>query len=307
MAARAEGQGQSGAAMTKEPLRRVTRASPCPVCGRPDWCTVSADGHLVICMPQAEWAAKHSATGGYVHVLRNTPFRRDGLKVRTVRIEGSKCGWTDLDRLAEQCQEAVDSAALQALADSLGLSTGSLRRLRIGRDLRRRAWTFPMVNSAGQVVGIRLRFPNGRKLAVTGGHEGLFIPDGLDYAGPLIMAEGPTDCAALLDMEFSVIGRPSCSGGVRHCIEVARAYWPVDVVVMADGDQPGQRGAESLASALLAVARSVRVIWPPQGLKDGRAWRQAGATRVDVERAIEAAPVRKLAVRCGATGIAKGR
>jgi DNA primase len=154
-----------------------------------------------------------------------------------------------------------------------------------------------MVNAAGHVVEIRLRFPDGRKLAVTGGREGLFIPDGLDYSGPLILAEGPTDCAALLDLGFPALGRPSCSGSVRHCVELVRAHWPLDVVVIADGDPPGQRGAEVLASMLLAYAQTVRVIRPPDEIKDARAWKQAGATAADIRTLIAGAPSRRLSIK----------
>jgi hypothetical protein len=33
----------------RSPWRRVSRSHPCPVCGKPDWCAVSADGRLVRC------------------------------------------------------------------------------------------------------------------------------------------------------------------------------------------------------------------------------------------------------------------
>jgi hypothetical protein len=42
---------------------------------------------------------------------------------------------------------------------------------------------------------------------------------------------------------------------------------------------------------------AVRVIAPPKGIKDARAWIRVGGKREDVRRAIEAAPVRPLAVR----------
>lgn len=289
------------------PLRRVSRACPCPVCGRPDWCSVSADGKLCVCMRQAEGAKKRSANGGYVHVLRDDHFHWEHATVRRVRIERQRCGRADLDCLARQYQAAMDPAVLQALTDSLVLSATSLGRLETGWDPRRRAWTFPMRDQAGHVLGIRLRFCDGRKMSVAGGHEGLFLPDGISFAQPLLFPEGPTDCAALLDLGFDAVGRPSCSGGVRHCVELIRTHWPLDVVVVADNDEPGQRGAESLALALLAVARSVRVIQPPDGIKDARAWKLAGARRADVERAIEAAPQRELTVRQSATSTTRGR
>src|SRR5262245_61820475 len=38
--------------------RRVTRSHPCPVCGRPDWCSLSADGTVARCMRVAEGACR---------------------------------------------------------------------------------------------------------------------------------------------------------------------------------------------------------------------------------------------------------
>jgi len=280
--------------MPQAPLCRVSREHPCPVCGKPDWCSVTADGGFCVCMRVAEGSRKRSANGGFVHVLREDRGWRRRPQDRVIRVGTSKPCRTDLDWLDRQCRQAVGGSALQNLADSLGLTSESLGRLRVGWDARRGAWTFPMVDHAGHVLGVRLRFPDGRKLSVTGGHEGLFIPDGLDYSRPLVIAEGPTDCAGLLDMGFPSIGRPSCSSGVRHCIELVRAHWPLDVVVMADSDPPGRRGAESLAIALLPYARSVRVICPPDGIKDARAWKLAGATAADIRKLIDGASLRRL-------------
>lgn len=110
------------------------------------------------------------------------------------------------------------------------------------------------------------------------------------------MTEGPTDCAALLDLGFSAVGRPSCTGGVRHLVDLARALRPSEVAIIADGDAPGQRGAASLAAVLVAYCPAVRVATPPAGIKDARQWKQRGATAAGVAAVIDAAPVRRLAV-----------
>ena len=282
--------------LTGEPLRRVTRARPCPVCGRPDWCSVTVDGTLAICMRVPEGAKKRSANGGFVHVLRDDQGWRSRPHARVIRAAAREPQRTDLDELARQYREAVDGAALQALAESLGLTTKSVGRLRLGWDARRGAWAFPMVDHAGYVLGIRLRFPDGRKLSVRGGREGLFIPDGLTYAGPLLLAEGPTDCAALLDLGFEAVGRPSCTGGTAHCVDLVRAHWPLDVIVVADGDPPGERGAAALAFTLLVYARTVRVIRPPDGMKDIRMWKRAGATAADLRKVVGNTPTRRLRI-----------
>lgn len=154
-----------------------------------------------------------------------------------------------------------------------------------------------MEDHLDQVRGIRLRFADGRKKAIFGGHEGLFIPAGLAYSTCLLIAEGPTDTAALLDLGFEATGRPSCMGGVSHCVELAREHWPLDVVIVADTDVCGQRGAESLTISLLPYAHTIRVIQPPEGIKDARAWKLAGATFADVQAAIDAASIRQMEIR----------
>ena len=153
-----------------------------------------------------------------------------------------------------------------------------------------------MRNAAGQIVGIRLRLDSGRKLAVRGGKEGLFVPSDLKPRGRLMIGEGPTDTAALLDLGFQAVGRPSCSGGVRHAVALLQRLQPAEVVVVADADEPGQRGAEALAGRLLAYVPAARLITPPPGMKDARQWKLNGATWAEVQATIDAAPVWRLKV-----------
>lgn len=109
-----------------------------------------------------------------------------------------------------------------------------------------------------------------------------------------MICEGPTDCAALLDLGFDVLGRPSCSGG----IDIVRSYLAgkrADVVIVADHDNdkvnpqgvtfnPGIDGALQLAKGLRGVAWSVKIIVPLG--KDVREWVGRGATRVAFESLI---------------------
>lgn len=285
--------------MTRDKWKRVNRARPCPVCGRPDWCLfVGPDDSpdAVIC-PRVE-SDRRAGEGGWLHRLRPSDGSPRG--PRAITICAAEAGRIDhgdrFERLAENARRAIAPEALQGLAESLGLSAGSLRRLCVGWSAPHRAFTFPMRDASGAVVGIRLRKPDGRKLAVTGGREGLFLPGDLPEGGRLLVTEGPTDCAALLDLGFSAIGRPSCTGGGKHLTELVTRLAPAEVVVVADSDAPGRRGAESLAVVLLAYVPAVRIIAPPDGVKDARAWLRAGGTSADVSAAIEAAPVRRLRV-----------
>src|SRR5205807_2246215 len=146
--------------------------------------------------------------------------------------------------------------------------------------------------------GIRLRTGDGRKFSVRGGHEGLFVPAELTGVGPLLLAEGPTDTAALLDLGFDAIGRPNNSGGKGPLVALVCRLRPTEVVIVADNDGPGadsdgpgRDGALDLARRLVIQVPRLQVLAPPPGIKDARAWRGAGATQETIIDAIRAADV----------------
>jgi hypothetical protein len=241
---------------------------------------------------------KHCGEAGWLHVLRDDgPAWPTWRRTINVAIKSMSTGTeVDFAKLADEFQQAARPEDVAALAECLGLSAEGLGRLRVGWSKRNSAWSFPMVDVDGNVLGIRLRLPDGRKLAVPGGHEGLFIATDLDLAERVLICEGPTDTAALLDLGFPAIGRPSCTGGAKLLVDLVEQRKPREVVIVADGDLPDQRGAQSLAVVLVAYAAAVRIITPPVGIKDARAWKLAGATAVDVQAAIDAAAVRQLNV-----------
>ena len=227
--------------------------------------------------------------------------RRTRPKTRVVRLGSRQDKYLEMGRLAAEYNVVVDISELQDLADELGVSVQSLMRLRTGWSQLHRAWSFPMHDVEGRVRGIRLRTWAGQKFSVKGGRDGLFVPVRLGYEGLLLACEGPTDTAALLDTGFEAVGRPNCTGGVRQFCELVRRKKPEGVVIVADVDShgAGQRGAEALASAVLVYSPSVRVIRPPDGVKDARAWLRAGATHEDVDAVIAAAPIRTLKTKGG--------
>jgi DNA primase len=124
----------------------------------------------------------------------------------------------------------------------------------------------------------------------------LFLPTALRSGERLVIAEGPTDTAAILGLGFQAVGRPSCEGGVQQLVRLVRRLHVADVVIAADRDPPGQRGAARLADVLVQHA-PVRVITPPEPAKDMREWIARGkATVADVALLIDAAPLRHLHV-----------
>ena len=275
---------------------RVARSRRCPVCNSTNWCLIAADGTAAICprTPSGKWIGKNG--GGYLHKLDGSltvspaapPERHAPVKSRP-----------ELANLMRGYRTAINPDKLERLAAVLGVTVASLNRLGIGWAFDRNAWAFPMTGEGGELLGVRLRRDDGRKFSITGGHEGLFIAADLPLVGPLVFCEGPTSAAALLDLEFQAIGRPSCMGGVGLVCDLIERRGRVDVVIFGDRDEakprpdgsvwfPGQDGAKRLAQEILPLCRSVKVILPPFH-KDARDWKKAGATRGMVEAVIKAA------------------
>lgn len=271
---------------------RVSRHAPCPICGRPDWCLFALDRSVTICA-RIE-SARRAGEAGWLHRLRDTgPTPRR----RVPPPPAPPAAVPDFEMLATGAERALEPGVLERLAQKLGVGVASLRRLRVGWSTAHRAWTFPMSDARGRVIGIRLRLPNGRKLSVRGGREGLFIPQQLDRENLLLVCEGASDTAAALDLGFEAVGRPSCTGGVRLLLDLILLRRPARVAVVADADAPGLRGAEHLAALLTPYVRELRVLAPPAPFKDLREWRRAGATAGDLQLLFDSAPPRRPKVR----------
>ena len=255
--------------------RPVTRQHPCPVCGKPDWCMVKHDGTAVLCNRIDEGSKVQAPAGGWIHEMNDTAMLRNLPPKRPSRPV------LDFSEMAAQLEYELLDHERQQLADELGVTVDSLWQLGVGR-YRSGTFSFPMRNGYGKVIGIRLRTMQGKKFSVVGSREGAFIPR-RRYAGPLYVAEGPTDTLALLSLGLDGIGRSSCHGSVRIVCHVAKRYGSQEVVVIADTDDPGVEGANAAANALGHVAE-VRIIRPLIG-KDIRDWVRAGAT-ADVVRSV---------------------
>lgn len=212
--------------------------------------------------------------------------------------------------LAKVAFNAFTDEQRQELADDLGVSPDALRSLKVGRmgadELRRHnvcadqhafAWTWPMRNDRRDVIGIRLRFPDGSKKSITGSKQGIFIPaEPPDSDGRQTVVEGETDVAASLDMGCNAIGRPSNASGQELVVEYCRRH-PQPVVIIHDRDEKDsvakqtKAAANRLAEALVPIVPKVRVIQPPEPFKDVRAWHNAGATEDDLDAILNQTPV----------------
>lgn len=276
--------------------RRVSRSWPCPVCGHPDWCLLHGpedDPDVVIC-PRME-SPKRCGEAGWLHRLREGVTTQQRRPVQRIALDDGPR--TDFADVAESYRRCVEPDRLRHLAQALGLQSATLERFGVGWSPGHNAWSFPMRGGDGVVVGIHLRTLEEQKRSVKGSKQGLFLPADPTDGDQLLIAEGMSDAAALVEVGFAAIGRPSCSSGIRAAVAFLKRARPPSVVIAADGDEPGRRGASNLGSVLAAYVPEVRVIVPPEGIKDVRAWYRQGCTRQDVQQAINAAPVRRLAIR----------
>jgi len=256
---------------------RVNRHHPCPVCAKHDWCGTSPDGTLACCMRVK--SSRPARNGGWLHSVAGAPPPRIPREYVPLPPRRPPPDWAAMLRRFER---DTRTGEVERLAATLGVSPGSLSRLGVVWAAPHRAWGFPMFDGKRQPIGIRLRAESGRKWAVSGSRNGLFWPHGLAGGGPLLVAEGPTDVAAMLDLGYDAIGRPSCAGAVEMVVEVVQCLRRRDVVIVSDADEPGIEGADRLAKALTQGGHRPKVIQPQQA-EDARAWVQAGATRAMVD------------------------
>lgn len=266
--------------------KRVTKSRRCLICARPDdehqsvWCGYAKDGSVSHCMFTP--SPYKTASGGWLHF-------RDPLKPQPqVRRQSAKPiePWCNWDRLVELYQASMNGQLVNAAA-SLGVSLASLKALRAGWDGE--ALTFPMHDAKWQIIGIRRRLEkveskDDRQRCTKGSHPGIGGPAVIP-AGPMWITEGPTDCAALVTLGLNALWRPSCSGGVE-ILKLLTAGRTVTIV--GDNDTPdkngrlaGQSGALALGRALIPVCESMRVMFPPDGVKDAREWLRRGAKAAD--------------------------
>jgi len=255
----------------REKMQRVSKSNPCPICGRSDWCLVAPDKSAAICQRIQEGSKKRCSDAGWLHILIDRPKGKQYRSQRKFKVGLNDRPTRDFTALQQQYRHQITSQQVNSLGQQLGVSTQSLKWLRIGWDGE--AYTFPMSNDFGKIIGIRRRFPNGRKVSLTGSKMGLFVPSNVATDGLLLICEGPTDTAAALDLGFAAIGRPNCNSKIEMTAKAARGR--TEIVIVVDNDTQGRAGAKKLADALVLHYPNVKVIYPPDGINDLRQWLKA--------------------------------
>ena len=259
---------------------RVTRRQLCLICGRPDWCLRAADGSAAICQREQSDRPVGSKGAGWLHVLRDDAPRSTWRLPIPASKPATPKPQRDWSALAERYQRAMTADGYRVLANTLGLSVASLQLLGVGWDGSRSCWTIPMRNANGDCVGIRTRGIDNDKRSVFGSDgNGLFFAPGQLSNDSLIICEGPSDAAALVDCGFaSTVGRPSCKLGNQYIVAILKRLRPKALLLIPDNDQAGLSGFSALANDIIQ-ANAIPLIrldalTPPKGTNDIRDWAQ---------------------------------
>jgi hypothetical protein len=273
---------------------------PCYGCGKLSTCTMHPDKSACKC-----WR-----DGGAIH-------RRDGMssppppdhqRHRPPPVT-NKLSEKQIVEYIRNYQIRVVENDLSDLSQQLGVTPSSLYQLGIGWDGV--AWTFPMFDGEGTPIGVHRRFPDGRKLCLSGSRLGLFFstttsrgdsdrspwdagigtsvttqPHLGGHLSPpraLLICEGASDTAAALTLGYHAVGVPSAGLGADLVVRFVQRTHPAHIVIVADLDEgsstssgkmtwPGIEGGLWLAERLLPLHGNVRFCLPPPGVKDLRQW-----------------------------------
>lgn len=171
--------------------------------------------------------------------------------------------------------------AVLDLSVKLGVDFTSLWRLGARWLGKYSAYGFPMCDFRGCTIGIRLRDKNGKKWAVKGSKQGLFISESLPKFD-LYVTEGPTDCAAMLSMGLFAIGKASAMQGPEEIIKFIVKNRIRRVIVIADNDTAGLNGAKKLI--YVCPVPCCELVLPA---KDAREFYRNGGTRELIENLLK--------------------
>jgi len=255
---------------------RVSEDNPCYICKKPDGCMISPDGKAALCSRiESDKLLGEPFAGGWLHILDGS-FKPTKIRKKNY----PPINWTTIQNFYEN---QINDISLEPLTRQF--SYINLKRLDVGWDGE--AWTFPIRNTEDKIVGIHRRFPNGNKRFIRGSRNGIFIPRGLNIvASEILICEGASDTLTALDLDFEAVGRTNCNASVKMLCDyfTYKVYAP-KLIIIADNDLAGIRGAKKLAEALFAVNRVSHIIIPPAA--DLRAWKKKGLTREKLAENLE--------------------
>jgi hypothetical protein len=246
---------------------RVSKLYPCPICKKPDWCRVFADGWAECMRVQSDRPAK---SGGWMHRLGDEP------RPSTPPPPKPAVPFINATKMHRAWLGATSLVALDDFARELGLAFAALVSVGAAWAPPHSAWAFPMRDGYGNIVGIRLRNEHG-KFAVRGSRQGIFTAT-VPRQTTLFVCEGPTDTAAAVELGLFAVGRPNCCCGGPEIRSFARRHHCRRVVMVSDNDKPGLDGARKVG---VEIGLPFAVYVPPA--KDLREFVRLGGTRNMIE------------------------
>ena len=255
---------------------RATKKTPCPICGKKDYCTFFPRLGKACCM---RTPSDHPAgNGGHWHKIDGSGATVPQRHYLEVAPEPE----IDAEKMWREWASETTPGKIKELAQKLGVKEMALASLGCVWAAEKNSWGFPMRDAAGKIVGLKLRTPAGDRFCVKGSRSGLYIPDA-DPKNEAYISEGESDAAAFLSMKLYAIGRPSCLGLEQLVNDTIKRLRIRRVVIVSDNDDPGIRGAERLQAALKVPS----VIVLPCGAKDLREAYRAGFTVQDLQNLVK--------------------
>lgn len=265
--------------------KRVSHKYPCPVCGKKDWCCITDDESLTLCMRLESSTPSRGKAGGWLHKTGEPSGHKRFLR----HSEHRHIPEVSVGKLLREWRADTSSAALGQFADEIGVKASTLESLGTVWCDGRSCWAFPMKDIHGKPVGIRLRSSQA-KASVGGSKSGLFFSDALYNYETAWLTEGPTDTAALMSIGAKmVVGRSSltsCWDDLKAMLakrKVKRAILVVDdettIERLEDEERRGPAAPGRVESRRLAkeLGLPCKFLLVP-GCKDIREYVKSGGT-----------------------------
>lgn len=235
--------------MSESTWIRVSRAEPCPVCDRPDYCTRTTDGMAVKCMRVESDQIAPGKLGGWIHQMKDPLPPHPPPKP----VE-KKADWTEECKRMFAHEKAHDKRC--AVAEQLKVSVDSLEALRVGIGWDewngREFSSWPSRDNDGRCIGYVRRYNDGSKRTNQGGTTGVFYtPNWYTHPGPVFVVEGGSDVAACESNNLNSIGRASNVYGGHWIAKMIKRCCPEKLIAVVGerDEQPNKRGMVTSCTA----------------------------------------------------------
>ena len=240
-------------------LRLYDLKQSCPICKKPEECLIAEDGSACICYHIQEGSVKRCGNAGFLHILKPGEF----VPKHHTSPPKPPINWSLLDQIYRSKLTACENQL------ELGLTPSTLAEYGMGWN--EEAWTFPMKDHTGQIIGIQRRYVNGFKATVEGGTPGIFIPNTLILThNILVVCEGLSDAATAFELGFASVGKYNYSVGNEIVPKLVAGLSGLGIViVVGDPDRDGRFGSNELKENIRAIGVDAIVI-EPQNAKDLR-------------------------------------